>query len=146
MSFFQSIGEAFRNYFNFHGRACRSEFWYFQLFWLIGFFVFLMIDNMIQVSHGTTYSGRRIEPGPGPLALLFWLILLIPDLALSVRRLHDIDKSGWWLLLGFVPFGGLVLLFWSVSEGTGGFNRFGAPRIGLGLAPDATVVAADTSG
>jgi uncharacterized membrane protein YhaH (DUF805 family) len=139
MGFFQSIGAAFRNSFNFHGRACRSEFWYFQLFWWIGFLVFLMLDITIQVSESTTYGGRRVEPGAGPLVMLFFLILFIPDLALSVRRLHDIDKRGWWLLLGFVPFGGFVLLFWYVDEGSSGFNRFGPPRIGSGLPPDSTL-------
>jgi uncharacterized membrane protein YhaH (DUF805 family) len=105
-----------------------------------------MIDVTIQVSESATYGGRRVEPGAGPMVMLYFLILFIPDLALSVRRLHDIDKRGWWILLSLVPFGGLVLLFWSVSEGTSGFNRFGAPRIDRGLVPDATVPSADTSG
>jgi uncharacterized membrane protein YhaH (DUF805 family) len=140
VGFFQSIGAAFRNYFNFHGRACRSEYWYFQLFWGLGFFVFMMIDIAIQVSASPTSYGR-IEPGAGPLTILFFMILLIPDLALSVRRLHDLDKSGWWLLLGFVPFGGFVLLFWFVSEGTSVLNRFGSPRIGQQLPPDSTALA-----
>ena len=62
-----------------------------------------------------------------PLTFLVTLALLLPYIAVGVRRLHDIDRTGWWLLIGFIPFiGVLVLLYWFVQRGTDGSNRFGA--------------------
>jgi hypothetical protein len=61
------------------------------------------------------------------LTTLFWLATTIPSIAVQVRRLHDIDRSGWWLLLAFVPLiGALVLIVWFCTKGTQGYNRFGA--------------------
>jgi len=65
--------------------------------------------------------------GGEPLATLFYLATLIPALAVSVRRLHDTDSSGWWLLLGLIPLiGMIVLIVWWCLEGSKGYNRFGA--------------------
>lgn len=66
------------------------------------------------------------EDAGQPLSFLASLALLLPNLAVAVRRLHDTDRSGWWLLLGFIPLiGTLVLLFFMVQRGTDGANRFG---------------------
>ena len=65
--------------------------------------------------------------GGEPLATLFYLATIIPGLAVSVRRLHDTDSSGWWLLLGLIPLiGMIVLIVWWCLEGSKGYNRFGA--------------------
>ena len=61
-----------------------------------------------------------------PLSALFALATLLPSLGVSIRRLHDLDKSGWWLLLAFLPLiGSLILLYWLIQRGTGRDNRFG---------------------
>lgn len=104
--------DALKNYVNFSDRACRSEYWMFFLFNIIICFVLLIIEGMIG--------------GPGVLANLYSLAVLIPGLAVSVRRLHDTDKSGWWLLVGFVPLlGALLLLIFFVQAGTSGPNSYG---------------------
>jgi uncharacterized membrane protein YhaH (DUF805 family) len=73
----------------------------------------------------------------GPVYGLYALATLIPGLALGVRRLHDVDRSGWWLLLAIIPLiGALVLFVWAVSEGTRGSNQFGDdPKAGEGGVP-----------
>jgi uncharacterized membrane protein YhaH (DUF805 family) len=113
MNFQQAIQQGFTNYFNFGGRAPRSEFWYWQLFLLVGGLVAELFD------YGT---GFRIPA----FSTLFWLATVIPDIAVYVRRLHDTDRSGWWLLLFFVPLiGAIVLLVWFCTKGADGHNRFG---------------------
>ena len=68
-----------------------------------------------------------------PLQLLFNLATLLPTLAVSVRRLHDTDRSGWWLLLGLIPIiGNLILLWWYIQAGTPGDNEYGPPAIAAG--------------
>jgi uncharacterized membrane protein YhaH (DUF805 family) len=114
MNFQQAIQSVFANYVNFKGRAPRSEFWYWQLFLLVGGLVAELFD------YGT---GFRISA----FSTLFWLATVIPDIAVYVRRLHDTDRSGWWLLLFFVPLiGAIVLIVWFCTQGTHGYNRFGA--------------------
>jgi uncharacterized membrane protein YhaH (DUF805 family) len=67
-----------------------------------------------------------ISLGYGPIYTLYLLAVLIPSIALSIRRLHDRDKSGWWFLLAFIPLiGALILLVWFALPGTAGNNRFG---------------------
>ena len=69
------------------------------------------------------------EHSAQPLSLVVSLALLLPGLAVSVRRLHDIDRSGWWVLIAFIPIIGLiVLIYWYVQPGTAGENRFGPGR------------------
>jgi len=64
--------------------------------------------------------------GGSPLATLFWLATITPDLAVTVRRLHDTDSSGWWILLALIPLVGMiVLIVWWCQEGSKGYNRFG---------------------
>ncbi len=105
--------EAMKKYAVFSGRARRKEYWAFFLFnQIIGF-----VLCFIEVLAG----------GPGILASIYNLAVLIPGIAVSVRRLHDTDHSGWWLLIGFIPLiGALVLLAFLVQDGKPGDNRFGA--------------------
>jgi uncharacterized membrane protein YhaH (DUF805 family) len=106
-----------KNYVGFSGRARRKEYWMFTLFSLIVAVVLAIIDGM---------GGFMTDSGMGLLGLLYSLAVLLPSIAVSVRRLHDIDKSGWWLLLILVPLiGAIVLLVFAVMEGTRGDNRFG---------------------
>jgi uncharacterized membrane protein YhaH (DUF805 family) len=114
MNFQEAIQSGFRNYVTFEGRACRSEFWYWQLFLLAGGLVAEFFD------FGTGLYGS-------PFSTLFWLGTLIPTLAVGIRRLHDAKRSGWWLLLFFVPLiGAIVLIVWWCTKGTRGYNGFGA--------------------
>jgi uncharacterized membrane protein YhaH (DUF805 family) len=117
MNFQQAVQSVFSNYANFRGRASRSEFWWFQLFLLLGGIVAGLLD---QFANSSVLGGS-------PLATLFWLATIIPDLAVTVRRLHDTDSSGWWILLGLIPLiGVIVLIVWWCQEGSRGYNRFGA--------------------
>ena len=116
MNFQQAVQSGFSNYVNFRGRASRSEFWWFQLFLLLGGIVAALLD---------LFANTNLLGG-SPLATLFWLATIIPDLAVTVRRLHDTDSSGWWILLGLIPFIGIiVLIVWWCRQGTRGYNRFG---------------------
>ena len=109
---------AFKQYATFSGRARRKEYWMFILFYIIVYISLVIID----VISGTFSS----ENGYGILAALFALAALIPSLAIGARRLHDINKSGWWQLLYLIPIIGVfIMLFFLVSKGTEGENRFG---------------------
>ena len=100
-------------YAQFTGRARRKEYWMFVLAYTL-----LYVAIMVISSASETIGGL--------LMLVFALGLLIPSLALGFRRLHDIDKSAWWLLIGLIPIiGALVLLYFAVLPGTVGPNRFG---------------------
>ncbi len=108
-------------YIDFNGRARRSEYWWFALFSWVGTFVLSLLDNLIFGSA----SGYSL------LATIWGLAIFLPSIAVGVRRLHDLDKSGWWLLLCLIPLiGFLVLLFWFIQQGTRGQNRFGADPVG----------------
>ena len=108
--------KALRQYAVFKGRARRKEFWFFQLF------CFLFGIGLLAVLF---LVGMKPEAAEGVLNVL-GIALLLPSLAVMVRRLHDTDRSGWWALLCLVPLlGGLVLLIFACLEGTRGSNRFG---------------------
>ena len=111
MGFAQAISAGFSNYVNFRDRACRSEYWYWILFIVIADIVAGIIDAVL---------GMQIVTG------LFGLVTIIPNIAIAIRRLHDLDRTGWWILLGFIPLiGWIILLIWYVTKGTDGPNRFG---------------------
>jgi|SRR5581483_5307097 len=114
MKFQQAVQSCLAKYATFSGRAARSEFWYWQLFLIVGGLVAGIFDFGI---------GWRSSP----LASLFWLLTLLPMLAVAARRLHDVGRSGWWLFLYFVPiFGWVALLVWFTTAGTHGYNSYGA--------------------
>jgi len=101
MSFQDAIKTCFAKYADFNGRATRSEYWW--------FFLFVVLAGAILSMFGR------------PLAGVFYLATLLPWLAVAVRRLHDTDRSGWWLLVGFVPLvGTIVLLVFFTQKSTGG--------------------------
>jgi uncharacterized membrane protein YhaH (DUF805 family) len=107
-----------RNYTGFSGRARRKEYWFFTLFNVLVVIALSMLDAMIG-----TFDA---ETGYGALSTVYMLAVLIPSLAVSFRRLHDTNRSAWWLLLGLVPLiGTLVLLVFMILEGTEGSNDYG---------------------
>ena len=125
MNFQEAVQSGFSNYANFRGRACRSEFWWWQLFLVLGGIVVALLD---------LFANSNIFGG-SPLAMVFWLATIIPDLAVTVRRLHDTDSSGWWILLSLIPLiGMIVLIVWWCQEGSKGYNRFGADPLQPSLA------------
>lgn len=111
-------------YATFSGRAPRPEYWW----WVLFVFILLMVAQIVDAALIVPLLG--IEPvgeNPArPLSFLLGLALILPNIAVGVRRLHDIDKSGWWILLGLIPIlGTLVLIYFFVQKGTEGGNRFG---------------------
>tara|TARA_Y100001958_G_C21017370_1_gene395204 strand:+ start:54 stop:416 length:363 start_codon:yes stop_codon:yes gene_type:complete len=117
MSFLESVKVCFKKYFDFKGRASRSEFWYFMLFYY-GTSLFLFYMSGIINSNALLMLG-----------FIFYFILgLIPALAVCVRRLHDIDKTGFAILVQLIPFIGIIIfIFWAVTEGDKKKNYYG-PR------------------
>ncbi len=110
--------DVLRKYFVFSGRARRKEYWMFFLFNLLATIVLAFIDSAIGM-----YS---TENGIGLLSGVYSLAVLIPSLAVGVRRLHDTGKSGWWLLIALVPFvGSIVLLVFFVLDSDPGSNQYG---------------------
>jgi uncharacterized membrane protein YhaH (DUF805 family) len=116
--------EVLRKYATFTGRARRKEYWFFALFNLLIMLVLSFIDGMIGL-----YS---MEAGLGVLSGIYTLAVLIPSLAVTVRRLHDIGRSGWWLLIAFIPLiGALILLIFTVLDSKPGSNQYGPDPKGM---------------
>lgn len=115
----------FENYANFNGRARRSEFWYFTLFNIIVDIIFLILIGIVASGAGNGAYGTAIVALYGGY-MLYNLAMAIPTIAVSVRRLHDIGKSGWFYLIGFVPLiGQIILIIWFATEGNKGANEYG---------------------
>jgi len=111
--------KAFRNYFKFKGRARRKEYWMFMLFNVVLASVAAVLDSALL---GTVSKNL----GFGLLSSLYALVALMPELAVTVRRLHDVGKSGWWLFITLVPFiGSIWLLVLLASDGQPGENKYG---------------------
>ena len=108
MTFLKSIETCFYKYAEFNGRASRSEFWWFYLFytlcWIIGFVVNPVVELIVVLG------------------------LLLPYIAVAARRLHDINKSGWLQLIGLIPLiGWIIIIIWCATEGHKKKNKYGAP-------------------
>ena len=101
-----------QKYANFSGRAMRSEYWWWTLFSIIVSIVLYVIDMIL---------------GAQLLQSIWGLATLLPAIGVGVRRLHDLDRSGWWLLIAFTIIGAFVLIYWFCQPGTPGDNRFGPP-------------------
>ncbi len=107
-----------KKYAVFKGRARRKEYWYFFLVNIVISVVLSWVDTRL----GTPGSAE----GAGLLGSVYSLAVLLPSIAVGVRRLHDIDKSGWWMLIGLVPvIGFLVLLYFFVQDSQADSNEFG---------------------
>ena len=122
-------------YAQFHGRARRREFWLFVLFAILAGCVAASVDYTFGLAPPWAYYDRlwsfgRVFPvhvlWGGPLTALTSLLLIIPSLAVTVRRLHDSGRTGAWVLINFVPLvGGIVMLIFKILQGTEGRNAYG---------------------
>ncbi|QIX61776.1 DUF805 domain-containing protein [Hymenobacter lutimineralis] len=108
-----------KNFAKFSGRSRRKEYWMFVLFQLIFAIAAMLLDNLL----GTTMGGVG---GPGYIYMAYSFAMILPGLALAVRRMHDVNKSGLFLLVGLVPIiGGIWILILACTEGTRGPNQYG---------------------
>src|SRR5262249_31339315 len=104
----------FRKYAVFSGRASRSEYWFFVLFQILLMAVLISVDAAV------------LQSSAGVLTTLGWVLMFLPGLAVLARRLHDSDKSGWLMLIWFVPLiGPITVIVFLCQRGTDGPNRFG---------------------
>ena len=107
-----------KKYAVFSGRAQRAEYWYFVLFNCLAIIGLVIIDSIT--------GSFDDDAGIGLLSGLYYLGVLLPSLAVTVRRLHDTGRSGWWMLIALLPFlGGLILLFFAVQDSQPGGNQYG---------------------
>jgi len=114
-----------RKYAEFRGRARRSEYWFFILFTAIASAVGGALDAIFRIRSGA-YGGT------GPIQGVIQLALLLPTLAVGVRRLHDTGRSGWWLLIGLIPVVGWVFLVVFFVQDSQPDNQYGPTPKGLG--------------
>ncbi|HVR90974.1 MAG TPA: DUF805 domain-containing protein [Novosphingobium sp.] len=118
-----------KRYADFSGRSQRMEYWLYQLMWVLVMGVCLIV--MFAGLPWTEMEKPDADPGPlfwvgVALAVLWYLVTFIPDIAVTVRRFHDQDQSGWMYLLKFIPYLGWIVIFvFMCLEGTKGPNRFG---------------------
>jgi uncharacterized membrane protein YhaH (DUF805 family) len=113
MSFSEAVRSGFNHYTDFEGRASRPAFWWWFLFGIIVGLSATILDAAI---------------GTMVLSWIAALALLLPNLSVGIRRLHDTDRTGWWILIGFIPLIGLiVLLVFYLQEGDPGENSYGPP-------------------
>jgi uncharacterized membrane protein YhaH (DUF805 family) len=116
MSFTEAIKSGFDHYVNFDGRASRPAYWWWFLFAIL----VAIGANIIDAGLGTF----------GVVSGLAGLALLLPGLSVAIRRLHDTDHSGWWILIGLIPIiGFIVLLVFYLREGDATENRYGVPPV-----------------
>ena len=111
MNFQQAVQTCFSKYVDFSGRASRSEYWWFVL-------AYVILAIVASFIHQIAYA-------------VVILAFLLPMLAAGARRLHDVGKSGWWLLLGLIPLVGLVLLYFMVQPSQPESNTWGAPPLAI---------------
>ena len=120
MTFTEAIRSGFQNYVNFSSRAARSEYWYWVLFAILMSIVSGVIDRVL-------FPHANVSP----INTLVGLALILPGLAVTIRRLHDLDRRGWWIFLPLIPLIGMIwLIVWLCTRGTIGPNRFGPDPLG----------------
>ncbi|MBP3879384.1 MAG: DUF805 domain-containing protein [Lachnospiraceae bacterium] len=119
MSFTDAIKSCFNNYANFNGRARRSEYWYFFLFYAV---ISIVLSALARNSSIFSF-----------ISGIFSLALLVPNLAVSIRRLHDIGRSGWYYLISFIPVvGQIIMIVWFCQDSVPGTNMYGMNPKGIG--------------
>lgn len=127
MNFQDAVKNCFAKYTEFNGRAPRSEYWFWTLFATIVTVVAMILDGVL----GTNFTmddgyGGETSSGYGYFYLAAVLGLLLPGLAVTVRRLHDTGRSGWFFLLALIPLvGGIILLVWFCTAGAAEDNQYG---------------------
>lgn len=118
--------QVLQKYTVFEGRARRKEYWFFVLFNLI----ITIVISVVESGIGTG----------GVLGIIYMLGVFLPSVAVAIRRLHDTDRSGWWLLISFIPvIGVIVLLVLLALDSTPGDNRFGPNPKGEGAASESLI-------
>jgi len=117
VTFSQAISTCFSKYATFSGRAVRSEYWWFYLFVLVMGWGASIVGVLMLGEFG------------GFFTILFQLVVLLPSLAVLVRRLHDTGRSGWWVWIWVTVIGIIPLIIWLASKGDPGENSFGPPPI-----------------
>jgi len=127
MSPIQAVKTALSKYVTFSGRARRSEFWWFYLFLVIVTIIGLALDAAFfgTAETTTTATSANFTANAGPITGILTLATLLPYLAMSVRRLHDTDRRGWWVLLGLIPIIGTIILIVFYATDSKPDNRFG---------------------
>jgi uncharacterized membrane protein YhaH (DUF805 family) len=135
MSFLEAVKSVLTNYVGFSGRARRSEYWWFSLFYEIVALVVMFAAISIGLitgaaAPGATSEARAMAIGGTMMiavgiAYLILLTMFLPNLAVTVRRLHDTNRSGWYYLISLIPFAGILLLVFMVEDSTMGPNRYG---------------------
>ena len=120
MTFGQAVKSCFTNYVTFSGRAPRSEYWYWVLFAVL-----------VGIVTGIMNSAVFPYTQPQPISTIASVIMVLPGLAVGFRRLHDIDRTAWWFLIGFTGIGLILPLVWACFRGTSGPNRFGRDPLAL---------------
>ena len=126
--------DGIKNYAVFKGRINRSGYWFFMLYWAIGYFLLIAIENSMGLNNidFSNYSFSKYIPllqyskKIGVLTLLYRPVTFLPSLSISVRRLHDRNISGWWSLLFITPLG-LLLLIPLIRKGDEDDNKYGLP-------------------
>jgi uncharacterized membrane protein YhaH (DUF805 family) len=111
-----------KKYATFSGRSRRKEYWFFALFNIIISIVLTIVD--------TLFGTMSVETGLGLLSGIYSLAVLIPSVAVSIRRLHDIGRSGWWLLIAFIPLLGVLVLLVFMLQDSKEENEYGvSPKL-----------------
>lgn len=134
MNFVDAIQSGFRRYVDVSTRSSRSEYWFWALFIMLGHAACGALDTLV-------FGTAMHEGNVGILGGLFTLATLVPGIAVGVRRLHDIGRTGWWLLIVLVPVVGvIVLIVFAVKPGQPGSNAYGPNPLEAGPAGDAAAV------
>jgi uncharacterized membrane protein YhaH (DUF805 family) len=124
MNIIEAIKSGYKNYVNFSGRSQRSAYWWWFVFQMVIAIAIALVEGGGQASSGAGSFSATYNAGP--VGIVWSLAHLIPNLSVGVRRLHDTDRSGWWLLIALIPLvGAIILIVWFASKGTTGANRFG---------------------
>lgn len=119
MKFYKKV--VFENYANFKGRASRAEYWYFAFFNIIIIFLLLTLENLLGIKNIELENDKI-----GILSGIYSLFIVIPSIAVGVRRLHDIGKSGWMFLITLIPIVGTIWLFiLFILDSQDGQNKYG---------------------
>jgi len=118
-------------YASFSGRASRKEYWGFIFFYISLFFFIIIADTIGGGFERDATGDLLMSVWAATLIAILYILLLIPSLAVFVRRLHDTDHSAWWLFIALIPIiGSIVILYFLVIKGTDGSNRFGVDPLG----------------
>ena len=115
MNFIEAVKVCFAKYATSNGRAVRSEYWYFTLFWAIGTIITVILDSI--------FFPGLVEGAYTPLNMIFSLGILLPYIGVAARRLHDVNRSGWWQLIPLTIIGIIPYIYWVTKKGDEGEKK-----------------------